>query len=197
MSPISRGWANSFSSSSFPGLTRDPDLCVETSSLYWLCITRFTSVASAVCAPSFEVASCPRFGMAQSQIALGLEKENFGSGYNHPSRNSWCWTVLDTCLIVGLRPSVIILITTSLSSKCTAETLLEKNVCWFVCDPLHLGLGFGITNCASLLVSSMVGLNIVYISNTSITMSQRTRANSPSIGNSASRQMTSDSVELC
>ena len=45
MSPISWGWANSFLSSSFPGLTRDPDLCDETSSLYWLCITRFTSVA--------------------------------------------------------------------------------------------------------------------------------------------------------
>ena len=56
---------------------------------------------------------------------------------NNQSRGT-LW-VLDTRLIVGLRPLIIILITASLSSKMyTTEIHLEKNVCWWVCDPLHL-----------------------------------------------------------
>ena len=81
--------------------------------------------------------------------------------------------VLDTCLIVGLRPLITILITASLSAKCTAETLLDKNVCgWvrapstqlvnllFSCD--MLGLGFGKKNCPSFLMASMFGLCFVF-----------------------------------
>ena len=57
-------WPILFLSSSFPGLTRDPKLDEEVSSLHWLCITRFTSLAFAVGEPSFEVVSCPPFDMA-------------------------------------------------------------------------------------------------------------------------------------
>ena len=46
--------------------------------------------------------------------------------------------VLDTCLIVGLLPLMIILITASLSSKCRASHRIEKtsqstkhNLAWF------------------------------------------------------------------
>ena len=58
--------------------------------------------------------------------------------------------------------------------RCTTETLLEKNVCWWVRDPLHstapcflsgmLGLGFGIANfqvgliCCQFPGASMIGL---------------------------------------
>ena len=44
--------------------------------------------------------------------------------------------VLDTCLIVGLCPSIIILITASLSSKkCTTEIHCEKKVCSWAHNP--------------------------------------------------------------
>ena len=74
--------------------------------------------------------------------------------------------VLDTCLIVGLRPLIVILITASLSSKMynwdspweervlvgTRSTSLNWSTPYFSID--MLGLGFGITNC-------QLGLNIL------------------------------------
>ena len=154
-----------FLSSSFPGLTRDPKLCEEISSLHGLCI-RLISLAVAVGEPLFEVASCLRFDMApitmrsliwERKLLKWLQEYieklimlNKQSRWSHSSfeklpliRMSASWFlvstyliwilgsklilsnnlsratlwVLDTCLIVGLRPLIIILITASLSSK--------------------------------------------------------------------------------
>ena len=67
-------WQALFLSSSFSGMTRDPKLDEEVSSLYWLRITRFTGLAFAVGEPSFEVVFCPRFDMAPITMrSLSLE----------------------------------------------------------------------------------------------------------------------------
>ena len=62
-----------------------------------------------------------------------------------------------------------------------------------------LGLGFGMENRTSFLDAIMVGLDKVVglERSTSITMSQRSRASNPSKRNPASREIISDSVELC
>ena len=56
--------ATLFLLSSFTGLTKDPDLCGETSSLHWPCITSLAGLAFATWDPSLGVVSCPRFDMA-------------------------------------------------------------------------------------------------------------------------------------
>ena len=48
----------------FTRLTRDPDLCGETSSLHWPCITTLVALAFATGDLSLEFVSCPRFDMA-------------------------------------------------------------------------------------------------------------------------------------
>ena len=62
-----------------------------------------------------------------------------------------------------------------------------------------LGLGFGIKNCPSFLVASLFWVEYRLCLNlkTSSTMSQRSRAGNPAIRSAASRQITSDSVEMC
>ena len=65
-------------SSSFTGLTRDPELCDEISSLHWLYITRLMGLAFAVGETSFEVVFCPRFDMAPDTVrSLSWERESF------------------------------------------------------------------------------------------------------------------------
>ena len=103
--------------------------------------------------------------------------------------------VLDTCLIVGLRPFIIILITASLSSK-TENIALEP-----ACVTLD--------GTWSILVRSrlvcMVAVTLYHLwccwialgKNTSLTKSQRSRAGIPSMRKPASREITSASVELC
>ena len=77
----------------------------------------------------------------------------------------------------------------------------------FIC----LSLGLGIKNCTSFLVSSMLGLNCPQFPENSmrgwmlsllerrasITMSQRSRASNPSLRSPLSREIISDSVQLC
>ena len=68
----------------------------------------------------------------------------------------------DTCLIVGLRPLIIILITASFSSQVyNWDSLWEQSVNFLFSSDM-LGLGFGIKNCPSFLLAKMFGLGIVF-----------------------------------
>ena len=61
-----------------------------------------------------------------------------------------------------------------------------------------LGLGFGIKNCPVSWWLVCLGWTLLLVErSTSITMSQISRASNTSIRNPASRELTSDSVELC
>ena len=74
-------WPTLFLSSSFSGLTRDPKLGEENSSLHWLRITRLTGLAFAVVST-----------WHQSQCALKLERASFRNGYKNTSRKLIFWT---------------------------------------------------------------------------------------------------------
>ena len=120
--------------------------------------------------------------------------------------------VLDTCLIVGLRLLIIILITASLSSK-TYNTALEPECValdgtWstLVRSGLVFVVGICLRMCGCIFadrfprdpLSSLVLL--VWFGeewNTSITKSQRSRAGIPSMRKLASREIISASVEMC
>ena len=124
---------------------------------------------------------------------------------NNPSRAT-LW-VLETCLIVGLRSyfnyhpdhSFVVQLRLILRRMCVCEYIIHIiHLLNLLFSFDMLGLGFGIKNCPSFLVPCMFGLDIVLIErSTSITMSQSSRAGSPHIRNPASREMISDSVELC
>ena len=120
--------------------------------------------------------------------------------------------VLDTCLIVGLLPVMIILITASLSSKTYHMALEPQSVTldgtWSIVVRSRLvcmvGICFRILGCVFThkfprdSLSSLVLL--VWFAeewNTSITTSQRSRAGIPSMREPSSREIISDSVELC
>ena len=171
-----------FVSSSFAELTRDRDLCGETSSWHWPCITRLVGLAFATGEPSLEVVSCPRFDMApfamrspawerklskcrkahnikrtQKVIPLISRETSFGQNVSmlffwcqHIWFGSWvpswfCQTTNQEQLCefsthVSLWDFVLWLSFWSqlhCLQKCKAETLPEKNVCWWVRDPLY------------------------------------------------------------
>ena len=83
---------NLFLSSSFTGLTRDPDLCGETSSLHWLCITRLVGLACATREPSLEVVSCPRFDMAPITMRSPAWEGKLLKWMPEYVESSWYWT---------------------------------------------------------------------------------------------------------
>ena len=129
--------------------------------------------------------------------------------------NGTLW-VLDTCLIVGLRPLIIILMTASLSSKNVQLRLTLRRMCvgWYIIhiwqQLLNLSL-FRFSWCSDLVLFMKCSpvlhkfpwvclpcLAVLFVErNTSITTSQKSRAGNPSMGFPASREMISDSVELC
>ena len=94
--------------------------------------------------------------------------------------------------------------------KCTAETRLEKNVCWWVRNPKLTITQPLFRWCVVLFLlvewspvlhksrwASIPFLAVWFVErNTSITMSHKSRANNPSIRSPASNGMISDSVEL-
>ena len=98
--------------------------------------------------------------------------------------------------------------------KCTTETRLEKNVCWWVRNPQlkiaqPLAFSFQLVLCSWVFLmewspvphkSPWVGppcLAVLFVErNTSITMPRRSRARNLSMRNPASNEMISDSVEL-
>ena len=122
--------------------------------------------------------------------------------------------VLDTCLIVGLLPLMIILITASLSSKCRASHRIEKtsqstkhNQHYAIQERgagLESWLGFG---CACLMGCHATSFPVLClwvffnclreVWNTSTTKTQRSRAGNPSMRKPASREIISASVQLC
>ena len=117
--------------------------------------------------------------------------------------------ILGTCLVVGLLSLMIILITASLSAKMHSWDSPHKECVLVGSDPLH-SIGqpsvFFVT-CWVLDLESRTAsvswwpecvgwvLSLVECE-TSVTMPQRSRACNPSIHSPASREMTSDSVEL-
>ena len=139
----------------------------------------------------------------------------FGSRLILSNNQSWAtlW-VLDTCLIVGLLPSMINLITASLSSKnvehrtelsrlCVRWNMINITQFKIVVMSWNLGLVLGLLVwcCVTRRVSSYL---ICGFSdwlgeewNTSIAESQRSRAGIPSMRNPASREIISASVEPC
>ena len=116
---------------------------------------------------------------------------------NQSSATLW---VLETCLIVGLLLLMIILITASLSSKihnkaswreeCTFEEIKSM---WFNTLVIPWDLW------SSSLTMGLPGLSIVWIvfPKTETIRSHNSRAGIPSNLNPASKEMISDSVELC
>ena len=128
---------------------------------------------------------------------------------NQPKATLW---VLDTCLTVGLRPFIIILITASLSSKTynialgpecvpfdgTWSMLVRSRLVCFVgiCCRMFGGMfadKFPHDSLTSLILLVLFGEEW-YIS---ITKSQRLRARIPSMRKHASREIISAPVELC
>ena len=113
--------------------------------------------------------------------------------------------VLETCLIVGLLPFMIILITASLSSKCTTETQHDKNLrVWWrsphatIAQHLRFPFQVWISFFAnSFLLRVIVGVLLLFDErNISITTSHKSRAGNDSIRSPASNEMISDSLEL-
>ena len=115
--------------------------------------------------------------------------------------------VPDTCLMVGLLPFMIILITASLTSKMFQRdspweecaftrtwSILDKSTCVVVIC-LGLGVIFGLAAVSRELGTIEFALSCVE-RKTSITTSHRSRAGKPTIRNPASKDMISDSVEL-
>ena len=117
--------------------------------------------------------------------------------------------VRETCLIVGLRPLIIILSTASLSSE-TYNIALESE--FFVLDgmwSMFIGMTLGLVGMVLCMFDltaadrfprgSPLGPSVLFGAewNTSITKSQRVRAGIPSMRQAASREMISASVELC
>ena len=126
---------------------------------------------------------------------------------NQPRATLWD---LDTCLIVGLRPLSIILnhgfvvfkdvqLRFTLRRMCVGGYVIHLTQLRNLRFPSDmLGLGLGIKNCPVSWWLACLGWTLLLVErNTSITMSQRSRADNPSIRNPASREMISDSVELC
>ena len=133
--------------------------------------------------------------------------------YNQSNATLW---VLDTCLIIGLRPLMIILITASLSSqKCTTELHIEKKLrlwspdldlttvehsgCLFLNLAPDMRKQFPAASLNPLLFSeaSWVGDFLLFDElNTSITTSHKSRAGIPFTLKPASNEIVSDSVEL-
>ena len=116
----------------------------------------------------------------------------------------------ETCVIVGLRPLIIILTTASLSSK--THNIAPEPECvvfdgkWSMLVGITLvcliGMGlcmFGLTTAEGFHSSSLLGPSVLFGAewSTSITKSQRVRAGIPSIRKPASREMISASVKLC
>ena len=109
--------------------------------------------------------------------------------------------VLDTCLIVGLLPLIIIFLTASLSSKTdkideTWSTLFRSRLTclvglWFFMWSVVLRDRFP---CDSWPLDLLIRFGEVW--NTSITKSQRSSAGIPSMRKPASREISSASVEL-
>ena len=122
--------------------------------------------------------------------------------------------VRDTCLIVGLRPLIIILIAASLSSKkCTAALHVEKKLrLWSRrCGNLStFWLPFFLSVMFNMCKEFLASLNPLLFPNSwsddflwfdewnaSITTSHKSRAGIPSTRKPASNEIISDSVELC
>ena len=107
---------------------------------------------------------------------------------NQSSASLW---VLDTCLIVGLRPLVVILVLVG-----TYSTTDKWSTFCFLLSVGVFDLGFCPAQVSLML--SWPGLTVLLVEcNTSISMSPRSRAGSPSMRDPASNETISDSVELC
>ena len=123
------------------------------------------------------------------------------------SKNKWRATlwVLETCLIVGLLPFMIILITASLSSKrYTTKFPFEKNSRFFFFEEIKSTLlRSSIFSWIFFRVGDFYGSHrtwsfwCVFPWRTVTIRSHGSSAGIPSILNPASKEMISDSVELC
>ena len=151
------------------------------------------------------------------KLVFGVDMLDLNSGVqinlsNNQSRAT-LW-VLDTCLIVGLRPLMIILITASLSSKMysiapnrenfafdgTKSTLFRWRLsCWVGILVLFREGWFDVVLRDKFPCTWPLVLLVWFVEewNTSITKSQRSRAGIPSMRKPASREIISASVELC
>ena len=141
-----------------------------------------------------------RFGCPLIWFALGSK---FNLSKSQSRATLW---VLDTCLIVGL---LVIFMTTSLSSKrydwdspweeCVSGHKIHIRQLINFFSPLVIqGLGFVIGLARVPFVPLWLGWTALLVErNTSITLSQRSKASNPSIRCPASREMISDSLELC
>ena len=108
----------------------------------------------------------------------------------------------ETCLIVGLRPSIMIFITASLSSKTHNIALWPECVVFCGMWSLFVGMKklvcligmvlcmFGLTKAGEFLRGSLVGPSVLFCRdwNTSINNSQRVKAGIPSMRKPASRE---------
>ena len=163
--PVSWCLAGSFSFIVIPRIdSRSQKLDEEVSSLNWLRITRFTSLAFAVGDHRSRSCSVLASTWHQSQYALQLQRQNYWNGYKNTSRNSrmsaiWCekiwfgfwgpnWSCQTTnqeqlCEFWTHVSSSDFVLQLSFWSRlrslqrCTTEIQLEKNVCWWVRNPLH------------------------------------------------------------
>ena len=125
---------------------------------------------------------------------------------NQASATLW---VPDTCLIVGLRPLIIILVATSLPSKmynwdspweeCVFVGTYSTSDHWstfsFLLSVGVLVLGFCPAQIS--LMPLWLGWTVFPVERNTSIVSQRSRAGSPSMRRPASREIISDSVELC
>ena len=116
------------------------------------------------------------FGQNVSELVFGVNvfDLNFGSklilSRNQSRATLW---VLDTCLIVGLRPSIIIFdhsfdVFKDVQQRFTLRRMCVGGYVIHLTQLLNLlssfdmlGLGFGIKNCPSFLVACMFGLDLV------------------------------------
>ena len=123
---------------------------------------------------------------------------------NQSSATRW---VLDTCLIVGLLPLMIILITASLSSKMYNWDSPWEEFAFVVtlstCDDWWTSrflfrLGLYLWSREQFPAAGLVGGLVLFDErNTSITTSHESITSTPSMRKPASNEIISDSVELC
>ena len=90
--PVSWCLADSFLSLSFTGLTRDPKLDEEMSSLHWLCMSRITGLAFCCRRATIRGCSLTSFRQGTKHYTLSNMRESFWNCYKNTSRNSLYWT---------------------------------------------------------------------------------------------------------
>ena len=131
------------------------------------------------------------------ELVFGVNVTNLNSGPKLITSNNQCRATLwvrETCLILGLWPLIIILITASLSSKTynkapEPECVVFDGIWTLVCLIDMEFFMFGLTTADGFLHGSLLGPSVLFGTewNTSITKSQRVRAGIPSMRKPASR----------